>query len=76
MIVKTLLGSVVFLGLILIGLVIFNFMGYGIRLIVEKRDHLSPSIKELGPNCIFGFFGSMIIFLVMLASYGIGINLF
>ena len=61
MIVKAILGLVLISGSLLIAMVICNFIGYGIRLIVEKNDHLSPSIHEWHMNCIYGFFGSMII---------------
>lgn len=76
MIVKTLLGSVLFSVGILIAMVIFNFIGYGMRLVLERGDYIPPRLKEVGPNCVYGFFGSIIIVMVMFASYGIGMELF
>ena len=75
-VLKTLLGFVLFSGIILTIMVICNFIGYGIRLVLERSDYIQPHLKEVGPNCIFGFFGSMIIVGVIFASYGIGISLF
>ncbi len=76
MIVKAILGLILYLLGLLLGLVICNFIGYGIRLIVEKNDHLSPSIKEWHMNCIYGFFGSMIILGLTIIGVTIEMNLF
>jgi hypothetical protein len=75
-VLKTLLGFVLFSGIILTIMVICNFIGYGIRLIVERSDYIQPHLKEVGPNCVFGLCGSIIVGMVIFASYGIGINLF
>lgn len=75
-VLKTLLGLVLFSGSLLTAMVICNFIGYGMRLVLERGDYIQPSLKEVGPNCVFGFFGSMIIVGVIFASYGIGISLF
>lgn len=75
-VLKTLLGFVLFSGSLLTAMVICNFIGYGMRLVLERGDYIQPSLKEVGPNCVFGFFGSMIIVGVIFASYGIGISLF
>ena len=77
MIVKVLLGSVVFSGSLLIAIVIWNFIGYGMRLVLEREVYFTPPrLKEVGPNCVYGFFGSIIVVMIMFASYGIGISLF
>ena len=75
-VLKTLLGLVLFSGSLLIAMVICNFIGYGMRLVLERGDYIQPHLKEVGLNCVIGLLGSSIIGIVIFASYGIGINLF
>ena len=75
-VLKTLLGLVLFSGSLLTAIVICNFIGYGMRLVLERGDYIQPSLKEVGPNCVFGLCGIIIVGMVIFASYGIGISLF
>ena len=57
-VLKTLLGLVLFSGIILTILVISNLVGYGMRLFLDREySNTKPRLKEVGPNCCFGFLG-------------------